>query len=208
MFGFGKKKVSANELALIFIKEGFDSFNNINNYIAGNIEGFFDKGNDTAIEFLDKNGINRKDRIQMCAVFVLVMSRVFLARKLEDHGDAYADADAIKADMGVQKQLREVLEKNDMALNIKLLTSELDIILANNYDFNSRRELYPSKDIYAEQGLYVQLSNYLLNNAISINSKACNICSEDKKSFQTSLFLAFERMEDITNMIFNKIKVV
>ena len=67
MFGLGKKKMSSDDIGMIFIKEAFDSINGLYRYIASNIDGFYDRDLSASINtFLDNNGVNEKDRITFC----------------------------------------------------------------------------------------------------------------------------------------------
>lgn len=197
MFGFGKKKIDSDDFGMIFIKEAFDSINGLYRYIASNIDGFAERNPSINITaFLDSKGIGEKDRVTICYIYILCMSTVFLERN--------KSPDAIGMHMGTTFQLGLAMKNYGISIDEKNVNSDIECLLRDNATFEESGELYPRKDISNIEGLYFQLSEYLLSKALSVNNKAYKICSNDKENYQVALFNCFNRINDITNSMTKK----
>jgi len=197
MFGFGKKKIDSDDFGMIFIKEAFDSINGLYRFIASNIDGFSERNPSISITaFLDSSGISEKDRITICYIYILCISTVFLERN--------KSPDAIGMHMGATFQLELAMQNYGINIDVKSVNSDIENLLRDNAAFEERGELYPKKDFSNIEGLYFQLSEYLLSKALSVNNKAYEICSNDKENYQITLFNCFNRIKDISNSMTNK----
>ena len=200
MFGLGKKKMSSDDIGMIFIKEAFDSINGLYRYIASNIDGFYDRDLSASINtFLDNNGVNEKDRITFCYIYILCVSTVFLERN--------KSPDALDIYMGAIVQLNLAMQNYGIDINVKSVNSDIESLLNNNVAFTEKGELYPGNDYSNINGLYFQLSEYFLENALSKNKISYKACNKSKESYQVALFNCFNTVEDITNIIMRKFKV-
>ena len=200
MFGLGKKKIDSDDIGMIFIKESFDSVNGLYRYIASTIDGFAQHDQSVNItSFLDNNAISEKDRVTFCYIYTLCVSTVFLERS--------KNPDAIAMHMGTTFQLGLAMQNYGININVKTINTDLEYLLRDNEAFEERGELYPENDFSNTNGLYFQLSEYFLEKALSINSKAYEACLKNKEHYQVALFNCFNRFHDSSNTIMRKYTV-
>lgn len=200
MFGFGKKKASSDDLAMMLISEAFDSINGLSLFFARNLEGFFDDVNSNRVnDFLNEHGFEERDRMFFTSVYSLAVLKILLEWSRENDGP--------RIFMSCLLCLDQAAKNNRIDLNIETINREIEMILRSNERFQDRRELYSGQNYFDQGGIYFQISNYLFKTHLAKNSKINQICAKNERDYQVALFNCLNRIQKSAGLIFSKYRV-
>jgi len=202
MFGFGKTKKTAHELATLYLKESLGSLNGFMHFIARKDPEFYENDNKSRLfEFLNEKGFDVKERTLFAFAYTLFSAKIFLRTfKIDDDG--------LKIYSSCLEILDETAQESNMKINMLTVNDNIDKIINSNTNYLNNGELFKKEDHYDVNSLYYQVTQYLIENYLDKEKIAYAVCKEYENESHISLCNCLNITHRVSVYIFKKFKVL